>query len=120
MGTYKLDSSIEYLGRIYHETPKGYYRNTVKGFLHRVIWEESNGSIPSGMSVDHINGNKKDNRMENLQLLTAAQNKQRSSNGSIRFRSNKYFATRMINETKKEGYFGTKCGAYMFNQTAFI
>ena len=25
----------------------------------------------------------------------------------------------MINEIKKEGYFGTKCGAYMFNQTAF-
>lgn len=42
--------------------------------VHRVVWISQNGVIPDGYVVDHINNNKQDNRIENLQLLTAAQN----------------------------------------------
>lgn len=42
--------------------------------LHRVVWEAFNGPIPKGMQVDHKDGNKKNNRLDNLQLLTAKQN----------------------------------------------
>lgn len=42
--------------------------------LHRAIYENLIGEIPSGMTVDHINNDRKDNRIENLQLLTRGQN----------------------------------------------
>ena len=42
--------------------------------LHRFIWEAFYGAIPNGMSIDHINGDKTDNRLNNLQLLTFSEN----------------------------------------------
>lgn len=36
--------------------------------LHRVIWISKNGIPPHGLVIDHINGNKSDNRIENLRL----------------------------------------------------
>jgi len=36
---------------------------------HRVIWEKINGKIPAGHNIHHINGNRLDNRIENLQLV---------------------------------------------------
>lgn len=43
---------------------KGRYRN------HRIIWEMFNGQIPEGIQVDHIDGNRANNRIENLRLVT--------------------------------------------------
>jgi hypothetical protein len=45
-------------------------------YAHRMIWEMTNGPIPSGMVIDHINGNPFDNRLENLRLATHGQNLQ--------------------------------------------
>lgn len=41
---------------------------------HRIIWEMFNGEIPDGKLIDHINGNRNDNRIENLRLVTFSQN----------------------------------------------
>lgn len=42
--------------------------------IHRIIWIAAHGIIPDGYVVDHINCDKTDNRLANLQLLTAADN----------------------------------------------
>lgn len=41
--------------------------------LHRVVWEAHNGNIPADCDVHHINGDRADNDIENLQLLPRAE-----------------------------------------------
>lgn len=42
--------------------------------VHRVIWESVHGPIPAGMTINHKNGIKHDNRIANLELMTAGDN----------------------------------------------
>lgn len=51
----------------------GYKLQSVSGKQfreHRLIWESAHGPIPAGMIIHHKNGNKLDNRLENLELVT--------------------------------------------------
>jgi hypothetical protein len=43
---------------------------------HRIAWYLHTGSDPGAMSIDHVNGNRADNRMINLRTATARQNSQ--------------------------------------------
>ena len=38
-------------------------------YIHVLVWEAFNGEIPEGYVVHHKNHNRKDNRLENLELL---------------------------------------------------
>lgn len=61
---------------------EGYINIKVDGKLykgHRLIWIYHNGDIPYKMEIDHINGVKNDNRIENLRLATHGQNQQNAS-----------------------------------------
>lgn len=40
---------------------------------HRWVWEQAHGAIPEGYVVHHRNGDKRDNRLENLELMTHQQ-----------------------------------------------
>ena len=46
--------------------------------VHRIVWESFNGEIPSGLQINHVNEDKTDNRLENLELVTPSQNVQHS------------------------------------------
>lgn len=43
-------------------------------YVHRLVWEAFNGQIPENMQVNHINEIKTDNRLSNLNLMTAKEN----------------------------------------------
>lgn len=51
---------------------KGGYAKTGKAMgeylMHRYLWVKHKGPIPDGLSIDHINNNRIDNRLENLRL----------------------------------------------------
>lgn len=42
--------------------------------VHRMIWKAFNGDIPTGYEINHKNGIRDDNRLENLELLTHREN----------------------------------------------
>lgn len=60
--------------------------NRKPNYAHRLAWVYMNGDIPKGSEIDHINNDKKDNRICNLRLATRSENqgnvKLRSSNTS--------------------------------------
>ena len=43
-------------------------------WVHRVVYTMHHGEIPEGMSIDHINNIRDDNRIENLRMCTHQQN----------------------------------------------
>ena len=43
-------------------------------YVHRVVWVIHRGEIPSGMTIDHINGLRTDNRIENLRVVSITDN----------------------------------------------
>lgn len=82
-------------GRLPHNTkPIGYERVSRDGYIevkiamcpsdtanghnfvpkHRLIWEEANGPIPKGSNVIFLDGNKRNFELENLALVTNAEN----------------------------------------------
>lgn len=47
---------------------------TIKKKGHRVVAESFIGRIPDNMEINHINGVKNDNRVENLEIVTKSEN----------------------------------------------
>ncbi len=43
-------------------------------FAHRIIWQHFNGAIPAGLTINHLNGIRDDNRPCNLEACTQREN----------------------------------------------
>lgn len=65
------------------DTPSGYldqygYLQTRFNFklyrTHRIVWILLKGDIPAGMEVDHVDGNRTNNKITNLRLVTRGAN----------------------------------------------
>ena len=41
---------------------------------HRLTWSAFNGPIPEGLQINHKNGQKRDNRLDNLEVVTPSEN----------------------------------------------
>lgn len=55
----------------------GYRRICVDGTTyaeHRIIWSWVHGQVPPDRLIDHINGDRQDNRITNLRLATSSEN----------------------------------------------
>ncbi len=55
----------------------GYYCNRKGEMLHRAIWVAANGPIEPGIEIHHRNGDKTDNRLENLEALSVADHRRK-------------------------------------------
>lgn len=51
----------------------GYLRWNSMG-IHRIIWETFNGEIPQNKVIDHIDGNRSNNALDNLRLVSQSEN----------------------------------------------
>lgn len=50
---------------------------------HRIVWISQHGVLPEGYCIDHINKDKQDNRIENLQLLTPQENSSKAKDDGL-------------------------------------
>ena len=80
-----------------HDNGHGYLTVAVGGrtsYVHRIVFEVFNYMIPEGWDVDHVNDDRGDNRLANLQVMThydnltvkesTVANRRRASQESIR------------------------------------
>ena len=75
----------------------GYYLNsTLRKRLHRYIWEYYNGEIPKGYQIHHIDGDKNNNNINNLEAI----HKVKHATLHSKEKAEKYY-DRMINNLDK-------------------
>ena len=60
-----------YEGRKYFKQTSGYYK-TAPIYLHREVWIAANGPIPEKHHIHHKDGDRTNNELSNLELLSAA------------------------------------------------
>ena len=56
-------------------------------YVHRLVVEAFIGEIPAGLEVNHISGQKVDNCIENLEVVTHAMNTQHAWDTGLRSRT---------------------------------
>jgi len=60
-------------GRVFGDGYRQVYVNGCGYLAHRIVWLMATGSEPKG-NIDHINGNRSDNRVENLRDVPQSDN----------------------------------------------
>lgn len=72
-GNKELNKKIFYRGLMVNFSSSTKYPTVWDGnknvLLHRLVWEDSYGKIPDGYEIHHKNKNRRDFRLENLELV---------------------------------------------------
>lgn len=68
-----VNNGIGYLQIKLRKNKKRYNR-----YIHRLVWETFNGEIPKGLEINHINHDKSNNSLENLELVSHSDNLKRA------------------------------------------
>lgn len=91
-----------------HPTIHGYlqfalYNNAKSRHLtaHRVVWETFVGPVPSGFELDHVNGDKQDNRLSNLEAVTRQENIRRALATGLTPTGDRHWARRLPERVKR-------------------
>ena len=77
-GRIKKDE-IKFLSQHIHKT--GYVIVSFNGrnkYLHRIVWQAFVGDVPEGYEIDHVDCNKMNNALYNLELVTHQENMKRA------------------------------------------
>jgi hypothetical protein len=116
----KIDAEVGIKNRYGYKAAK-FQKNSF--YVHRLIWCLLNGDL-KGMDIDHINGIRDDNRIENLRLVNRTQNnsnlrlakkssKTKLLGASYKKSMNKYIAQICVNyKIIVIGYFDTALEAH--------
>ena len=76
----KASQSIKGYYQVRLFLPSGDYKGKLQ-YVHRLMYQNYIGDIPEGKEIDHIDGDTKNNSVENLQLLTPRENKVKGVKG---------------------------------------
>lgn len=68
---------IKYFGKRFYKQKDGYWANIMPIHAHRWVWINHYGSIASGMDIHHKDGNKDNNEIENLEILSRSEHLKR-------------------------------------------
>ncbi|MBO4780495.1 MAG: HNH endonuclease [Selenomonadaceae bacterium] len=61
----------KFLGIVYKKNHSGHYAKDLR--IHQAVWAFFNGEIPAGYQIHHIDEDKNNNSIHNLQCLTASE-----------------------------------------------
>ncbi len=73
MGRGTTNPSKIYFGKRFYKQKFGYWMHRTKSeciLAHRWVWENHNGPIPENMDIHHVDGNKDNNEIDNLKILS--------------------------------------------------
>ena len=60
----------KYFGKKFKKQKDGYWANMMPIQAHRWVWINHHGAISKGMDIQHIDGDKDNNEIENLEMLS--------------------------------------------------
>lgn len=98
MGKYVYFNNLKFT----KDDKTGYYLNSsLRKRLHRYVWEYHNGEIPKGWHIHHIDGNKDNNDISNLQLIDEHKHTEYHSNIQAKLHYEKMVENLKINVRPK-------------------